>query len=405
MALKLLINSLFRGGAEKQFAALAGLLPHDGLFLLEDEAALPTAARPVPLSGHRASTSPLLKTASIPLYARRLAAKAGPGDTVLSFMERANIVNVLAAARSGHRAVICERTRPSGEFSGLRGALMRPLIRRFYPRAALVVANSEGVKRDLAANFGVPAEKISVVANGCDGPGIARLAAEPLPDGWEGVFSRPVVITGGRLTAAKGHWHLLRVFAALKKSLPGAALVFLGEGELGGYLRALSSELGLKTFSGPGLPPPDADVYFAGFRENPYSFTARARLFAFTSLWEGFPNALLEAMACGAPVLSADCDSGPREILAPSSPAGARAMAPEHADFGLLLPVLSGTRHPAAAPLEPAEKAWVEKLVEMLNAPAALRAYASAGLRRAGDFGMQKTAGRWLALLNSRTTT
>lgn len=401
MALKLLINSLFRGGAEKQFAALAGLLPHDGLYLLEDEAALPSPSKPVPLSSHNARTSPLLKTAAIPLYARRLAAVAGPGDTVLSFMERANIVNVLAAARSGHRAVICERTRPSGEFSGLRGALMGPLIRRYYPRAALVAANSLGVKRDLAVNFGVPEERIRVVPNGCDAAGIARLAAEPLPPGWGAVFGRPVIAAGGRLTAAKGHWHLLRAFAALRKAAPGPALAFLGEGELGRWLVSLAAGLGLKVFAGPGEPPPDADVYFAGFQENPHRFIARARLFAFTSLWEGFPNALLEAMAAGAPVLSADCDSGPRELLAPGSPAGARAAAPEHADFGVLMPVLSGARPPATAPLEAAEAVWAEKLAEMMNAPAALRAYGAAGRRRAGDFGMERTAGLWRELLTT----
>lgn len=402
MGLKLLINSLFRGGAEKQFAALAPLLPHDSLILLEKVIAQPADLSKVKfLSGRGPSSGSLLKTASIPLYARRLAALTGPGDTVLSFMERANIVNVLAAKRSGHRAVICERTSPSGEFSGLRGALMRPLIRRHYPSAALVVANSAGVKKDLAENFGVPAEKIRVLHNGCDVPGIAALADAPLPPGWARVFERPVIAAGGRLTAAKGHWHLLRIFKELKKTAPGAALVLLGEGELRPYLLKLSAGLGLKTFSGPGVPPPDADVYFAGFRENPYPFISKAGLFAFTSLWEGFPNALLEAMACGTPVASSDCASGPREILSPSTAASDRALAPEHAQYGLLMPVLSGTRLPAAAPLEPAELAWAAKIHEMLQAPAALRSYSAAGLKRAADFDLKKTAALWLELLKS----
>ncbi len=400
MGLKLLINSLFRGGAEKQFAALARLLPHDALILLENEISRPADAAVVKvLSGHRSSTSSLYKTAFIPFYARRLAALTGPGDTVLSFMERANIVNVQAAELSGHKAVICERTSPSGEFSGLRGVLMRPLIRRNYPAAARIVANSEGVKTDLSDNFGVPARKITVIHNGCDVPGISVLAAAGLPPGWPAVFERQVIAAGGRLTAAKGHWHLLRIFRELKKNLPGAALVILGEGELEGYLRALSVSLGFKTFSGPGAPPPDADVYFAGFRENPYRFISKASLFAFTSLWEGFPNALLEAMACGTPVVSADCASGPREILSSSANPG-RALTPEHAAYGLLMPVLSGTRPPAGAPPEPEEKVWAEKLSEMLAAPAALRSYAGAGLGRAADFDLPKTAAVWLEFLN-----
>ncbi|OIO05171.1 MAG: hypothetical protein COX65_03760 [Elusimicrobia bacterium CG_4_10_14_0_2_um_filter_56_8] len=405
MGLKLLINSLFRGGAEKQFAALARVLPHEGLILLENEILQASGASKIKtLSGHSSATSSLLKTASIPLYARRLAALTGPGDTVLSFMERANIVNILAARRTGHRAVICERTSPSGEFSGLRGALMRPLIRRYYPEASLVVANSSGVKKDLAGSFAVPAGKIRVIHNGCDCSGIGALAPEPLPAGWAPVFERPVIAAGGRLTAAKGHWHLLRIFKELKKTLPAAALVLLGEGELQGYLLKLSAKLGLITFTGPGLPPPDADVYFAGFRENPYQFISRARLFAFTSLWEGFPNALLEAMACGTPVASADCASGPRELLAPGTSLAGRALAPEHAAYGLLMPVLSGNRQPAGAPPEQAELAWTAKLSEMLSAPAALRSYSSAGSRRARDFDLAKTAGLWLELLTPPTT-
>ncbi|MBI4349996.1 MAG: glycosyltransferase [Elusimicrobia bacterium] len=404
MGLKLLINSLFRGGAEKQFAALARLLPHDALLLLENDISQPVDAAGVRvLSGRGPSGGRLGRTASIPLYARRLAALAGPGDTVLSFMERANIVNVLAAGRSGHRAVICERTSPSGEFSGLRGALMRPLIRRYYPRAALVVANSSGVKKDLAGNFGVPGEKIRVLHNGCDAAGIAALAAAPPPPGWEPVFARPVLAAGGRLTAAKGHWHLLRIFKELKKTGPDAALVLLGEGELRNYLLRLSAGLGLRAFSGPGSPPPDADVYFTGFRENPYLFISKARLFAFTSLWEGFPNALLEAMACGTPVASSDCASGPRELLSPATAAAGGAGTPEHAPYGLLLPVLSGSRLPAAAPLEEAERAWAEALSEMLQAPAALRSYASAGLERAADFDFKKIAALWLELLKPTT--
>lgn len=398
MALKLLINSLFRGGAEKQLAALSALLPAQDLFLLENEVSQPASPAPRPLSGHTAATSSLVKTAAIPFYARRLAAAAGRGDTVLSFMERANIVNVLAARRGGHRAVICERTRPSGEFSGLRGLLMRPLISRYYPLADIIVANSEGVKNDLAENFSVPAEKIQVIHNGCDTAAIAALAAEALPAGWDRVYARPVIVTSGRLTAAKGHWHLLKIFKEVKGLVPGAALVLAGEGELRGYLQRLAGRLGLKVFCGSGEPPPAADVYFAGFRENPYPFLARARLFVFTSLWEGFPNALVEALACGVPVMAADCAAGPREILAPASPR-ATAEFPERAPYGLLMPPLSGRRLGPLAPPEPGEEAWTEAMVKFLGDAPELRRCAEAGLKRAADFELGKAARRWRELL------
>ncbi len=398
MALKLLINSLYRGGAEKQLAALAGRLPADELLLLENEVSQAASPAPRPLSAHGSGTSPLLKTAFIPVYARRLSALAGRGDTVLSFMERANLVNVLAGRRSGHRSVICERTRPSGEFSGLRGLLMRPLISRYYPLADIVVANSEGVRRDLAANFGVPAEKVRVIHNACDAAAIAAAAAAPLPEGWAGVYARPVLVTSGRLTAAKGHWHLLRIFRELKAAAPEAALVLVGEGELKEPLRRLAGELGLETFSGEGAPPAGADVYFAGFRENPYPFLARASLFVFTSLWEGFPNALLEALACGVPAAAADCAAGPREIIAPASDLSSVAAVPERSPYGLLLPPLSGNRL-GAGPAEPAEELWADALRAFLADAPELKRCAEAGRLRAADFSPARADRLWRELL------
>lgn len=405
MGVKLLINSLFRGGAEKQFAALGALLPHDALILLEREVSLPPPSAPVFLSAHNAATPSAVKTAAIPAYARRLAALAGPGDTVLSFMERANLVNILAARRSGHRAVICERTRPSGEFSGLRGALMRPLIRRFYPEAAAIVANSLGVKADLESNFGVPAGKISVINNGCDAAAIAALSRLPLDAAWARVYARPVVCTSGRLTAAKGQWHLLRIFRELKAALPGAALMITGEGELRDYLSELSAGLGLRTHSGAGAPPEDADVYLAGYRENPYPFIANAALFAFTSVWEGFPNSLIEAMACGAPVIAADCDSGPREILAPATPFGRRAAAPERTPFGVLMPPLTPERLPARTAAASHEKAWAAEIAALLADKGLLENYGRASLARAAEFELSKAVPRWRRLLEKAPTT
>ena len=101
-------------------------------------------------------------------------------------------------------------------------------------------------------------------------------------------------------------------------------------------------------------------------------------------------------------MVSSDCASGPREILSPAIALTDRTRTPDHAPYGLLMPVLSGARLPAGVPLEAEELAWAEKLSEMLTAPAALRSYSSASLKRAADFDLKKTAALWLELLEHK---
>ncbi|MDT8287799.1 MAG: glycosyltransferase, partial [Elusimicrobiales bacterium] len=351
MALYIMVNSLASGGAERQALQLATLLPNDGLLLLEDRRDLDPGVASVtaltPAGAPLRMVSPsIAKTLALKSYARLLAARLGPEDTVVSFMERSNFVNILAARSAGHRAVVCERTTPSGEFSGLRGMLMRPLIRRLYPEAPLVIANSEGAAADLTANFGVAADKLKVVHNGVDTAAARFRSAEPLDDGLKDFFSRPVIAACGRLTPAKAYDGLLRAFALLKDRRPDAALFIAGDGELRTELFRLCASLGLSAAWRDPRRSAGADVFFAGETENPHKYAANAALFTLSSRWEGFPNSLLEALAVGAPCAAADCASGPREIMAPgSSPSGSW---PEKGPYGILLPVLDGPAAEAA---------------------------------------------------------
>ena len=108
----------------------------------------------------------------------------------------------------------------------------------------------------------------------------------------------------GRLTPQKDFPPLLRAFCLVRKEIPGAKLIILGEGRERLRLEQLAAELGL-----PG------SAQFPGFVLNPFAFMARAAVFVLSSRWEGFGNVLVEAMACGTPVVSTDCPSGPSEIL------------------------------------------------------------------------------------------
>jgi glycosyltransferase involved in cell wall biosynthesis len=115
-----------------------------------------------------------------------------------------------------------------------------------------------------------------------------------------------VLINVGRLAPQKDHETLLRAFALVRAGRPGLRLAVVGGGSENALarLQALAGELGVAQA-----------VAFLGYQPNPLRYVARAQLFVLSSRFEGFPNVLLEALACGTPVVSTDCPSGPREIL------------------------------------------------------------------------------------------
>lgn len=226
--------------------------------------------------------------------------------SLVSFLTHANVAAVAARAlaRSGARLVLVEQNTVSAVRGGAwRDRLLPRLVRRAYPRADAVVGVSEGVARDLVENFGVPARKVSVIPNPVVDAALAEAAAEPLDDPWFARGAAPVFLSAGRLTEQKDFPVLLRAFRMLREGRE-ARLVILGEGEERARLEALIGETGLS-----------ADAALGGFVENPYARMSRAAAFVLSSRWEGLPTVLIEALACGCPVVSTDCPSGPREIL------------------------------------------------------------------------------------------
>ena len=124
-----------------------------------------------------------------------------------------------------------------------------------------------------------------------------------------------MLVTSGRLALQKNHAALIALFARLLERRR-ARLVLIGDGELRQPLIDQARSLGLRVAEGPDG---DADVYFLGFQDNPFRLQRHADLFVLPSGWEGFPMVLGEAMACGLPIVSADCPTGPREFLAPDT--------------------------------------------------------------------------------------
>ena len=392
-----LINSLAGGGAEKVAIRLSEHLPMSAFILLERDVKYKTDKPIFFLSNHSSKTSPIIKTLSIPTYVYRLSRFLEKTSLVVSFLERANFVNIISKLSKKHRAIISVHMDQQKGHVGLR-KLNKLLVRILYPKADLIIAVSHGVKHSLI-NLGIKEEKIKVIYNPYPIDEIRELAKEPLGS-YEEIFKEPVLITAGRLTRPKGQWYLIRVFKALKEKHKDLKLVILGEGELKEYLVKLSEELGLKTYVWDRDKLSESfDVYFLGFQKNPFKFIARSKLFVFSSLWEGFPNALVESMACSVCVVSSDCRSGPREILAPNTDFNYQTQKPEFAEYGVLMPVFEVKYKTANEPLEEKEMMWVKTIDKLLEDKSVRKNYSEKAKQRAEDFRIEKIVEKWKEII------
>jgi len=336
-----LVNALGPGGAERVVLTICAELLRRGrrveLVCLEREIAyeLPAGLSPVFIGEGTSRLGGVGKLLALPVLARRLAALSRERGyrAVQSHLFRANYVNALSRGFGArHEIQVVNHTKPERLLSeGLSGKANAFLARRLYPLADGIVAISRRMAADLASFLGLPEDRISTINNPYDIDKARELAALPMDGIDAGSPGRRTVVAMGRLIPLKRFGDLLESFAAVAPTRPDVDLVILGEGPERRALEDRAAELGLS-----------GRVSLPGFDANPYRTLREASAFALSSETEGFPNAVIEALALGIPVLSTDCVSGPREILAPGSDWRRNLSAGygvEEAAFGLLVPV------------------------------------------------------------------
>ena len=229
-------------------------------------------------------------------------------DALLSAKTPANLVAIWAKrlAKVQTRIVVSERTHLSmsnQQSPKWRWRYVTPLIGKVYPQAEHILTVSHGVADDLAACTGLPRATIGTIYNPTLTTEITEKTKAPISHTWFSPTTLPVILGIGRLVPQKDFPTLLKAVAHVNRKYP-ARLLILGEGRERATLEALASELSIAK-----------NVSLPGFEPNPYAFLARASVFVLSSAWEGLPNALIEALACGCPVVSTNCPSGPQEIL------------------------------------------------------------------------------------------
>lgn len=226
-------------------------------------------------------------------------------DIVISFLLYTNIVVLIARKLSSLKppTIISERNYTLRVQKNLRMRKIKQiLVRKMYSRVDKVIAVSRGVAKDLAGSIKGPKEKICVIYNGIDLALIRSAVKEPIDDiFWPG-DDVPVIIACGRLIYQKNYPLLLEAFAITQKHIDSRLLI-LGQGEDRISLEKLAHKLGIQK-----------KVSFLGFQKNPYKYMAASDIFVLSSFWEGFANVVIEAMACGIPVISTRC-YGPEEII------------------------------------------------------------------------------------------
>jgi glycosyltransferase involved in cell wall biosynthesis len=328
----ILIYSLGGGGAERVVSTLLNKLSSNfdiSLVMMNDEISydIPQNTKIHYLEKSSSTENNLVKISKLPWLAWKFRSfcKKNNIDVCLSFCNRANYINILSKVFGNSSKIITsERTSPSTEYgpNTPKNFINRVLIKSLYPQTDLMVPNAFEMGHDLKTNFGVSSE-ITVINNPVDIEKIETLQNEKV----EFDFSKFTFINVGRLIYQKNQKGLLDAFAALNKE--NSQLIILGEGTLEKELKEKVVNLNI-----------EHKVHFLGFDNNPYKYLSKADCFVLNSEHEGFPNVVIEALACGLPVISSDCPTGPRELLAPDSDLISHVYDKiEYAKYGILVPV------------------------------------------------------------------
>jgi glycosyltransferase involved in cell wall biosynthesis len=363
----ILIPSLSGGGAER---VVSNLVPYISqhfevtLALLENRIIYPVPEniRLKAFSGPLESQTAHISRIPYHVFSLARLVRKYNVRAVLSFMEQGNMLNLLTAFITHHKTVVSQRVVPKRQYAnkGVLGRLILKASLLLYPKADQVEAVSEGIRNALISDYGLDHEKLNVIPNPVNIENLSRQAKAPLPHNIPDKFLLHV----GRMNLAhKGQDVLLKAFHLLRRKYTDLVLVFVGDGPDRDRIIRQIDRLSLN----------DATI-LTGWQENVACFMARAQVFLLSSRYEGWPNVLVEAMACGCPVVATDCHTGPREILGDN----------EH---GLLVPV----DDPEAMALE------VEKLLlnDLLR-----KKFVERGLERASHFQTEKIAVKYVAVLN-----
>lgn len=393
-----IVSTLNTGGAQKILSNLLMGLPdeYEADIVLNDteDIVYPYKGNLISL-GFKPQDNKLSLLYQIRVFLRRihqLRKMKATGDYVaaVSFLDSANIANIISGNRHCRTILSAHSNLTESAVSWIYKYMVNPMVRMLYGRADRIIAVSKGIAYDLTSNLKLSDRNIVTIYNGHDINGIQRMAAEVLPPEVQKYYQgTPVIATMGRMNYAKGQWHLIRALQRVKEEFPQIRLLLVGDGELRQYLEQLADGCGVKE-----------NVIFCGFHKNPFAILSRSDVFVFPSMYEGFPNALIEALGCGLPCIATDFHSGAREILAPELPVNGQIKAEIYQGrFGILTPVCDGKQYDGKAPLTEEELFLAEAIIELLKNKQLQENYKNRTAEAIKDSSVESMVRKWLEVI------
>lgn len=380
MRLGILIYSLSGGGAER---VVSYLLTHciskeiDVHLIMMNTGVnydIPKSTRIHYIENSNPNEHGVIKALKIPFLAYKYARLVKKLELThsLSFLTRPSFINVLSRFFTSYKfkVITNERAFPSLQYSykGFQSWFNKKMIKSLYKKSEAVISNSNGNANDLISNFKVPSDKMYVIHNPIDLDKISDI--NPKEDFFDATKFN--IITIGRLDIGKNHKMIINAINKLNNT--NIHLYIIGSGPMQRELEDLVEKLNLKN-----------QVFLLGYQANPYGYLKSANLFAFGSNHEGFPNVLLEAMACNIPIISTNCQSGPSEILKLQNDKSDDIMI---TDYGILTPVKN-------------DEAMAKGISHFLDNKSFTEKCKINGLKRIKDFDKEKILNQYIDLVGA----
>lgn len=301
-------------------------------------------------------------------------------DVLISFLDSPNIVNVLSKVNSCKTIISIRNYFDIEKKSSFFLEIMSFLTKNIYSNADAIISVSKEIKDNLIYKYGVEADKVKVIYNPYDVEEIQERSKEKIEEKHlDFMNSNKIFISVGRQMYQKGFWHLIKSFKQVHDVVPESKLVIIGRDSDNENINNLVKKLEL-----------EKDVLFTGYQENPFKFINKSHVYVMTSLFEGFPNALVEAMACGCPIISTDCKSGPKEILLDDYNSSQKINDIVYGDYGVLVPAFRQGENWNYLDFEYEDKVLAKAMINIIRNEQEQKKYSEKSIYRAKVFSYEK---------------